>query len=174
MVLLVVDTQRLITNGNLFQFELFEFRVKELIAACRNNNVEVIFVRHDDGAGCELSKGNEGFEIYEGFSPAQGEMIFDKFVNSPFRNTGLLQYLNEKNEDTVMIVGLQTEYCIDAAVKAGFEHGFRMIVPEYTNSTFDNSFMSGEESYDYYNHFIWDKRYARCVSFEEALDMISK
>lgn len=174
MVLLVVDTQKLITNSSLFQFELFEARVKALISACRNNNVEVIFVRHDDGAGCELSKGNEGFEIYEGFVPAMGEMIFDKFVNSPFRNTGLLQYLKEKNEDTVMIVGLQTEYCIDAAVKAGFEHGFNMIVPEYTNSTFDNGFMSGKESYDYYNHFIWDNRYARCVSFEVALDMISK
>lgn len=31
MVLLVVDTQRVITNTNLYHFELFEDHVKELI-----------------------------------------------------------------------------------------------------------------------------------------------
>ena len=67
---------------------------------------------------------------------------FDKQVNSAFRGTGLLEYLREKNESTIVIVGLQTEYCIDATLKAGFEHGFRMIVPANTNSTFDNRYMT--------------------------------
>lgn len=34
-----------------------------------------------------------------------------------------------------------------APIKCGFEHGFKIIVPEYTNSTFDNDFMTGEQSY---------------------------
>ena len=33
--------------------------------------------------------------------------------------------------------------------------GFRMIVPEYCNSTFDNEFMTAEETYRYYNSFMW-------------------
>lgn len=84
----------------------------------------------------------------------------------------MLSYLKEKEEDTVIIVGLQTDYCIDATVKAGFEHGFKMIVPENTNTTFDNQYMTAEESYRYYNEFIWNKRYAECVSFEDALKMM--
>ena len=51
MVLLVVDTQKLITNSGLYNFNTFENAVKSLIAAARENNVEVIYVRHDDGAG---------------------------------------------------------------------------------------------------------------------------
>ena len=35
----------------------------------------------------------------------------------------------------MIVVGLQTEYCIDAAVKCGFEHGFEIIVPKESNST---------------------------------------
>ena len=81
MVLLVVDTQKLITNSHLYNFSAFENAVKTLIAAARENNVEVIYVRHDDGAGEELTKGTSGFEIYEGFSPQPGEKIFDKTVN---------------------------------------------------------------------------------------------
>ncbi len=172
MILLVVDTQKAITNENLYNFELFELRVKELISKARDNGTEVIFVRHDDGFGCELTKGNDGFEIYEEFKPKDNEIIFDKTVNSSFKDTGLLEYLKEKNEDTVIIVGLQTDYCIDATIKAGFEHGFKMIVPENTNSTFDNKYMTAEETYKYYNEFIWNKRYAECVSFEKTIEMM--
>lgn len=172
MVLLVVDTQKAIINEKLYESDLFEKRVNELINKARSNGIEVIFVRHDDGIGCELSKGNEGFEIYEDFKPENNELIFDKTVNSSFKNTGLLEYLKEKNEDTVIIVGLQTDYCIDATIKAGFEHGFKMIVPENTNTTFDNQYMTAEETYKYYNEFIWNKRYAECVSFEKTIEMM--
>lgn len=51
---------------------------------------------------------------------------------------------------------------------SGFEHGFKMIVPENANSTFDNAFMTGEQSYKYYNELMWKGRYAECVSVEEA------
>lgn len=114
MVLLVVDTQKLITNPDLYNFNVFENAVKALIAAARENNVEVIYVRHDDGAGAELTEGTPVFEIYEGFSPHPGEKIFDKTVNSSFRRTGLWEYLTEKNVRTVAVVGLRTDYCIDA------------------------------------------------------------
>lgn len=106
MVLLVVDTQKLITTPDLYNFNTFEDAVKTLIAAARENSVEVIYVRHDDGVGAELTKGTPGFEIYEGFSPQPGEKIFDKTVNSSFKVTGLLEYLMEKNIRTVDVVGL--------------------------------------------------------------------
>ena len=75
MVLLVIDTQKLITNENLYNF-----------------------VRHDDGPNEELTKGTEGFEIYEKFQPKGQEKIFDKHVNSAFKESGLLQYLKYKEE----------------------------------------------------------------------------
>ena len=174
MILLVVDTQKLITNDKLYNFSLFEYHVKTLIHKARNNNVEVIFVRHDDGTGAELTKGTDGFEIYDEFRPAESELIFDKTVNSSFNGTGLLEYLKGKGEDSIIVVGLQTEYCIDATIKCGFEHGFKMIVPENTNSTFDNKYMTSEQTYHYYNEFIWNKRYAECIPFEEAVHLIER
>ena len=119
-----------------------------------------------------LTKGTECFEIYSGFKPLSGEKIFDKTANSAFYQTGLLEYLKSLESKEIMIVGLQTDYCIDATVKCGFEHNFKMIVPEYCNSTFDNDFMSAEKSYKYYNEFIWKDRYADCVLIETALEMM--
>lgn len=174
MVLLVVDTQKLITTDKVYNFKEFEKRIKSLISVARRNGIEVIYIRHDDGPNEALTKGTDGFEIYDGFAPESGEKIYDKTVNSPFKETDLLEYLMEKGEDTIMAVGLQTDYCMDATIKCGFEHGFHMIVPEYTNSTVDNEFMTAEQTYRYYNEFMWNRRYAKCVSLEEALKMVGK
>ena len=170
MVLLVIDTQELITNNKLYHFQEFERSVKTLLDAARETEVEVIYVRHDDGPGEELTKGKPGFEIYEGFRPKQSEMVFDKMVNSPFKESGLLEYLKKKDVKTIVAVGLQTDYCMDATIKCGFEHGFKMIVPANTNSTFDNAFMTGEQTYKYYNEFMWKGRYAECISVDETIE----
>ncbi|WP_411680990.1 cysteine hydrolase family protein [Clostridium thailandense] len=169
MVLLVIDTQKLITNEKLHEFDMFVSNIKRIIHQARENNIEVIYVRHDDGIENELTKGTEGFEIYEKFQPMKGEKIFDKKVNSAFKGTGLLEYLVDKGEKDIIIVGLQTDYCIDATIKCGFEHGFNIIVPAHTNTTVNNKFMSSEQSYQYYNEFMWNSRYAECISLDETI-----
>ena len=173
MVLMIIDAQKLITNDKLYNFNKFISNVKELISKARENSIEVIYIRHDDGEGNELTKGTDGFEIYEEFETLKNEKVFDKNVNSAFNGTGLLEYLKNKNEKEIIIAGLQTDYCVDATIKCGFEHGFNIIVPEHSNTTFSNEFMSGEESYKYYNQFMWNGRYAECISFEETIKRMS-
>lgn len=174
MVLLIVDTQKLITNEKLYGFEALVANIRTLIHTARQNGIEVIYIRHDDGEGKPLTKGTDGFEIYEAFAPNESEMIFDKTINSPFRDTRLLEYLQSKCETELIVAGLQTDYCMDATVKCGFEHGFKVYVPAYTNSTFDNVFMTAEETYRYYNEFMWNGRYATCFSMEEMLKKMEK
>lgn len=173
MVLLVVDTQKLITNEKLYEFDTFVSNVKKLINKARENNIEVIYVRHDDGHGSELTKGTDGFEIYEEFKLMDGEKIFDKNVNSAFKGTGLLEYLSNNGEKEVIVVGLQTDYCIDATIKCGFEHGLHIIVPAYANTTVNNKFMSAEQSYRYHNEFMWNGRYAKYISVEETIKKLN-
>ncbi len=174
MVLLIVDTQKLIMNERLYRFEELAANIRTLIHTARQNGIEVIYIRHDDGEGEPLTKGTDGFEIYEAFAPDEGEMIFDKTFNSPFRDTGLLEYLKSKDETELIVAGLQTDYCMDATVKCGFEHGFKVYVPACTNSTFDNAFMTAEETYRYYNEFMWNGRYAKCISMKVMLQKMEK
>lgn len=172
MVLLVVDTQKALMNSELFEFELFKSNVTKLINTARDNGIEVIFVRHDDGVGNELSKGEDGFEIYDEFAPKENEAVFDKSFNSSFKDTGLNEYLNGKGVKNVIVVGLQTDFCIDATIKAGFESGYNMIVPSYANSTFDNQYLSSAQAYSYYNEYIWKNRYAECISIEDTVKLM--
>ena len=172
MILLIIDAQTIITNEKLYCFEQFVSNVKALLKCARENNIEVVYVRHDDGVGELLTYGTPGFEIYSEFKPLPEEKIFDKTVNSAFKGTGLVEYLKLKGQDTLIVAGLQTDYCIDASIKCGFEHGFNIIVPAYANTTIDNEYMSAETSYKYYNEFIWNGRYAKCMPLEDVIDLM--
>lgn len=173
MILLVVDTQKGITDNRLYEFDKVKHNIKLLMETARQNGVEIIYIQHDDGPGTGFSKGDEAYEIYGEFEPKENEKIFCKTVNSSFHtSTGLLSYIQDKEETQIMIVGLQTDFCIDATIKSGFEHGLTMLVPEYTNSTFDNEYFSKETAYNYYNRLMWPKRYAECIPMEDALEML--
>ena len=169
MILLVIDTQKGITDDRLYEFDRLKENIKELIALARENKKEVIYVQHDDGPGSGFTEGDWDYEIYDEFAPREGERIFTKNVNSALHpSTGLLDYLKEKGEKSIMVVGLQTNFCIDATIRTGFDNGFEVLVPEYTNSTFDSDFMDRATCYRYYNEFMWDPRYAKCITMDEA------
>lgn len=173
MVLLVVDTQKGIMDDRLYEFEKVRENINLLISEARKNNIEVVFVRHDDGPGTGFSKGDDDFEIFSEFEPLEGEKIFDKTVNSALHKmTGLTDYLDGKGIKSIMVVGLQTDFCIDATIKSGFDHGYKMIIPEYSNSTFDNRFFNKETAYKYFNELIWKDRYGETVTIEKAVEII--
>lgn len=85
-----------------------------------------------------------------------------------------MKYLEKSADKELMIVGLQTNFCIDASVKSAFERGYRVVIPEGTNSTFDNDYMDAETTYRYYNEMMWPERFAECVSLEDAIGMLEK
>ncbi len=173
MILLVIDMQKGLVDEDLYSFDTFMDRTVRLVDAARKNNVEVIFVQHNAGLGSGMSVGDEAFEIVDQVAPKEREKVFVKTINSCFGNKDFKQYMEQQEDKRVMIIGLQTNYCIDATVKSAFERGFRVIIPEGTNSTFDNDYMTGETTYRYYNEDVWEEL-VDAVAFEEAIAMLGQ
>ena len=173
MILLVIDMQKALIDDELYAFDTFMERTTRLIDAARKNNVEVIFVQHDAGVGSGFSVGDEAFEIADEVAPREGEKVFVKTINSCFGNKDFKAYMEQLDDKRVMIIGLQTNYCIDATVKSAFERGFEVIIPEGTNSTFDNDYMTGETTVKYYNEDVWEE-IVESVTMEEAIKMMGK
>ena len=171
-VLLVVDVQTCMIKEQPYNVSQLLANIQKLLCAAREHGLEVIYVRHEDEEGGDLERDSEGWEIYSDIAPITGEKIFDKHFNSAFLKTGLKEYLNDKKVSSIILVGLQTEYCIDATCKAAFEHGFRILIPEETNTTFGNEFLSGEKLYEYYNYKIWNHRFAQIIPMEEVIALI--
>lgn len=174
MILLVIDMQKGIADEELYAYDTFMDRTARLINSARKNHVEVIYFQHDAGPESGLSTGDADFEIVDQVAPEKGEKVFVKTINSCFGNKAFTEYLKQQEDKHLMIIGLQTNWCIDCTVKSAFERGYEVIIPEGANSTFDNDYMTGETTYRYYNEEIWPGSFADCVTFDEAIAMLSK
>jgi len=172
IVLLVVDVQNALINEHPYNEQKVIENIKKLISTARNNTKEIVYVSHDGGKGTGLEKDTYEWQIYNEISPNSNEVIIDKQYNSAFHKTNLKKYLDSKNIDTIVLVGLQTEYCIDATCKSGFDNGYKIIIPQETNTTFDNDYLSAKRTYEYYNYNIWNKRFADIIPVDEAMKIL--
>lgn len=172
--LLVVDVQEALVGDHPYREAEFIGSIRRLLETARQNRVEVIYVRHDGGAGDELEADTSGWNVYHAVAPEPNEKIFDKKFNSAFKDTGLKDYLNEKGIRDLILVGMQTEYCIDATCKAAFEYGYTITIPAGATTTVDNEFLPGAMTVNYYERKIWNKRFAEVLPVEEVITRMKR
>ncbi|MGH6828137.1 MAG: cysteine hydrolase [Rhizomicrobium sp.] len=65
---------------------------------------------------------------FVGPKPLAGERVFSKSRYNAFSGTGLDAHLRETHRDTLVIAGLTTECCIDAAARDAFERDYHVFI----------------------------------------------
>ena len=169
--LLIVDVQKALVDGNPYRRDAFLADLSRLLILSQQKGIEPIYIQHDGGPGDELEAGTTGWEIADAIAPGKEAKVFSKRKNSAFKETGLHAYLQERGMNTLILVGMQTEYCIDATCKAAFDLDYSLIIPRGCTTTFDNDFFKGEALSRYYETKIWHGRFAQVVSPEEAVKL---
>lgn len=170
--LLVVDVQNALVLAEPFEIKEVISNIKRLIKTCRENNVEVIYIQHNGKAGGELEPNSDGWKIYGEIGPNTNEKVICKNYNSAFKETILKEYLNSKGLNQLIITGMQTDYCIDTTCKVAFEYGFKLIIPEKTNTTFDNGNISAKDLYEHYNFNIFNDRFGIVENIDNTIKKI--
>ncbi len=120
--LLVIDIQDFYFPGGdvpLYQPEEAAENAALLINKFRKNGDEVIYVRHNY---------DPGGAINNTVKPIETEKVFSKDNVNSFLGTGLQQYLKEQKIDQLIICGMQTHMCVEAAVRAASDLGYDCIL----------------------------------------------
>lgn len=120
--LLVIDIQNFYFPGG--RSELVDpvvaaHKAAEAIDHARVAQQPVIYVQH---------KSSAGMEINDLVKPLQGEQLFVKEEVNSFLNTGLGDHLKTLGADTLVICGMQTQMCVEAAVRAARDMGYAVIL----------------------------------------------
>lgn len=170
--LLIVDVQNDMIQDEPYRKDAFLEGLRQLLAAARRGRTEVIHIQHDGGKGGELEAGTPGFEVHPAVQPLDDEIAFVKTRNSAFLGTPLQEYLGGKGIGTLILCGMQTEYCIDATCKSALERGYRVIVPKGGTTTYDNGFFTAETLCRYYEEAIWDGRFASVLPVDTVCEML--
>ncbi len=74
---------------------------------------------------CDIA--TEGHQFYRIRPPVADTYV--KYTFSPFSNPQVQERLNQKNIKTLVITGVDAEYCVENAIRSAFDLGFKIVVP---------------------------------------------
>ena len=116
--LLLVDIQQFYFPGGQWQLEDPQgagMNAGLLLEEFRNQGLKVYHIRHN------VDKGGEFHPYVE---PQPGEAVISKNEINPFLSTRLEKLLRTDSIDKLVICGMQTHLCVEAAVRAAHDLGF--------------------------------------------------
>jgi len=120
--LLIIDIQDFYFPGGmsaLAEPEKAAANAALLLNKFRQESMLVIHVRHNSESGGKIN------DIVR---PLPSEKIFSKDAVNCFVGTDLLNYLKTSKTDTLVICGMQTHMCVEAATRAASDYGFKCIL----------------------------------------------
>jgi nicotinamidase-related amidase len=108
-----------------------------LVAQARAAGAPVIYVRNDGGPGEPDERGTPGWEIHPQIAPLEGDIVLDKSGPDAFEGTDLGQELQKRRVGSLVIVGMQTELCVNTTCRRAAQLGFEVTLVRDGHTTFD-------------------------------------
>lgn len=126
--LLIIDEQDFYFPGKLplKNPEAAAQKTAEVLKLFRDQRIPVIHVKHKGGG-----------EIYELVKPIAGEKVITKTEANSFNGTDLEQYLKFLGTRRLVICGMQTQMCVEAATRTAYDEGFEVLLVQDACATRD-------------------------------------
>jgi len=164
--LLIIDIQDFYYPGGklpLVNPEAAGKNAAKLLAAFRKKAYPVIHVRHNF---------EPGGSIHEDVKPLDTEKVISKDYANSFRGTDLLEYLHENKIKTLIICGMQTHMCVEAATRAAADYGFKCTVIQDACTTRDLTYEDHviKAADVHYSTLSSLKSYANIMTTQEFLE----
>jgi nicotinamidase-related amidase len=120
--LILIDIQQFYFvegSSQLVQPEAASENAAIMLNEFRKNGNLIVHIQH-------ASKND--MDIHHNVIPLEGEKVITKqFVNS-YRETELLDFLNQNKIEKVIICGMMTHVCVEGASRASADYGFEVVV----------------------------------------------
>jgi nicotinamidase-related amidase len=151
--LLVIDLQNGVSP--LFEFEKIIQHVTQRIREYRENGDAIFFIQHHSD---ELKVGSEPWQFVSELDIKADDRVIAKTQANAFYQTDLKRILDHHGIDSLEICGAQTEYCVDATLKAAYYGGYQVAVTPYAFSTVDTQTFPASKI----NKFYWEMWLGLC------------
>lgn len=127
-------------------------RIRGIIKKARECDTPVIYVQHNEDEG--LVTNSPDWNIHPMVAPVGGDIIIQKYTPDSFHETNLHTELEKLGIRKIVVVGLQTDLCIDATCRRASELGYHVTVVKDCHSTWSQGNQSATQIIAHYNdHF---------------------
>jgi nicotinamidase-related amidase len=138
--LVVIDVQKAmwaLPDHPPYDGETVVDRIAGLIARAHAAKVPVLYVQHHDLQDSGFQPGRPGFPFHEKLTPLPDDDVTVKHHGSAFNQTDFDAKLRRAGIDHLIVTGMQSEYCVDSAVRGAVERGYTVTLVSDGHSSFD-------------------------------------
>lgn len=137
--LVVIDVQKGMFDPKYppYDGEAVVDRIATLIAKARAARAPIFFVQHHGEGDHPFQPGKPGFPFHDKLTPQPGDDVTVKHRSSAFDGTDLDVKLKRAGIDHLVITGMQSEYCVDSAIRGAYERGYKITLVSDAHSTGD-------------------------------------
>ncbi len=129
---------------------------KQLIQKARSAHIPIIYILNDGGKGACDESGTLGWEVHPAIGPADGDILIEKTTPDAFHETNLKEVLNARSIMSLVVIGLQTEFCVDTTCRRGALLGYHIRLVEDGHRTWDSKVLSAQKIIEHHNSVLGD------------------
>ena len=151
--LLVIDVQvNMFAEGNsVYEGERMLATLRHLIAQAHAAHAQVIYIQNNGSEVDPDLPGTPGWQLHPAVAPVAGDLVIQKHTPDSFYETSLHSELEAKEIHSLIMAGMQTDYCINATCRRAFELGYEVTLVEDAHSTYANRESSAPQIINRYN-----------------------
>jgi len=106
---------------------------RDMIARRRRRDTDA---QQSTGMPAMWARGSYEHEIIDELKPRAGELVLDKNASGAFNGTAIDQLLRNLGIETLVVVGIATDMCVETTSRDAADRGYNVIVVEDATATY--------------------------------------
>jgi nicotinamidase-related amidase len=153
--LLIIDVQQALCFGEFAAFEAPRVieRINEVAAKVRAAGRPVIVIQHESPEG-PLRHGSPGWQLATGLSTQPTDILIRKRATDSFHETELQSVLKDLGVSSLIICGLQSEFCVDTTTRRALALGYPVQLVSDGHSTMDSAVLNAQQITAHHNETL--------------------
>jgi nicotinamidase-related amidase len=128
-------------------------RIAALLSRARQAGIPILHVQHDGGPGHPLEAGSNNWQLHPVLQAGQ-EPVIAKRWSDAFAETALARALEARGIRHLVVVGAQTEFCVDATVRRAASLGYDVMLVADGHTTSASRQLTREQIIAHHNRTL--------------------
>lgn len=128
--------------------------IQQLIAYARSQHIPIYYIQHTEPTGREFEKGSPAWMIHPPIAPTEADIVIEKTTPDSFHQTDLHQQLQKRNIEHLLLIGIQSDVCVDTTCRRAFSLGYKSTLVTDAHSTWGSSELTAQQIIDHHNQVL--------------------
>ena len=150
--LLIIDVQEALCSGEWAAHDIDRVvdGINAVASRVRAVGHPVIIIQHEESEG-PLQFGTPGWQLYTRLDARPEDVHLRKTATDSFYQTELQSLLQAQGVDSLIVCGLQSEFCVDSTTRGALAHGYPVVLISDAHTTLDNGALTASQISAHHN-----------------------